>query len=64
MVTIIAAGLLFVLPVDWRERRFTLNWNQASRIDWGTILLFGAGIALGSLMRSPSPSPAPSRSTR
>jgi solute carrier family 13 (sodium-dependent dicarboxylate transporter), member 2/3/5 len=47
----IAAGLLFVLPVDWGQRRFTLNWNQASRIDWGTILLFGAGIALGSLMR-------------
>jgi di/tricarboxylate transporter len=28
-----------------------LNWNQAAQIDWGTILLFGAGIALGSLMR-------------
>jgi di/tricarboxylate transporter len=48
---IIAAGLLFVLPVDWGRRRFTPNWNQASRIDWETILLFGAGIALGSLMR-------------
>jgi solute carrier family 13 (sodium-dependent dicarboxylate transporter), member 2/3/5 len=34
VVAIIAAGLLFVLPVDWGRRRFTLNWNQASRIDW------------------------------
>jgi solute carrier family 13 (sodium-dependent dicarboxylate transporter), member 2/3/5 len=51
VVAVIAAGLLFVLPVDWGRRQFTLNWNQASRIDWGTILLFGAGIALGSLMR-------------
>jgi sodium-dependent dicarboxylate transporter 2/3/5 len=52
VVAIIAAALLFLLPVDWAQRRFTLNWNQAARIDWGTILLFGSGIALGSLMRS------------
>jgi sodium-dependent dicarboxylate transporter 2/3/5 len=51
VVAVIAAGLLFVLPINWGERRFTLNWNQAARIDWGTILLFGSGIALGSLMR-------------
>ncbi|MDQ3946304.1 MAG: SLC13 family permease [Actinomycetota bacterium] len=50
VVAIIAAGLLFVIPVSWQERKFTLNWNQAARIDWGTILLFGSGIALGSLM--------------
>jgi sodium-dependent dicarboxylate transporter 2/3/5 len=47
VVAILAAALLFVLPVDWARRKFTLNWNRASRIDWGTILLFGAGIALG-----------------
>ena len=28
----------------------TLGWESASRIDWGTILLFGSGLALGSLM--------------
>ena len=51
VVAILAAGMLFLLPIDWAKRQFTLNWNQASRIDWGTILLFGAGIALGGLMR-------------
>ena len=50
VVAIVAAGLLFVLPVSWPERRFTLTWNEASRIDWGTVLLFGSGIALGNLM--------------
>jgi sodium-dependent dicarboxylate transporter 2/3/5 len=50
VVAVVAAGLLFVLPVNWGQRRFTLNWNEAARIDWGTILLFGSGIALGSLM--------------
>jgi sodium-dependent dicarboxylate transporter 2/3/5 len=43
------AILLFLLPVDWRQRRFTMSWAEAVRIDWGTILLFGGGLALGSL---------------
>ena len=43
------AILLFVLPVDWRQRRFTMSWSEAVRIDWGTILLFGGGLALGSM---------------
>ena len=51
-VALIAASLLFFLPVDWKSRRFTLNWNEASQIDWGTILLFGSGITLGSLLSS------------
>jgi solute carrier family 13 (sodium-dependent dicarboxylate transporter), member 2/3/5 len=49
-VAIIAVALLFLLPVNWAERRFTMNWNEAARIDWGTIILFGSGIALGTLL--------------
>ena len=41
---------MVVLPINWSERRFTLGWNEAVRIDWGTILLFGSGIALGTLL--------------
>ena len=44
------ALLLFVLPVRWREGTFTVTWNDAVAIDWGTILLFGGGLALGTLM--------------
>jgi sodium-dependent dicarboxylate transporter 2/3/5 len=40
-----------VLPVNWKKREFTLNWNQASQIDWGTVILFGGGLVLGSLLR-------------
>jgi sodium-dependent dicarboxylate transporter 2/3/5 len=49
-VAILAAVLLFLLPVSWAERRFTLNWNEAVRIDWGTVILFGSGIVLGTLL--------------
>jgi sodium-dependent dicarboxylate transporter 2/3/5 len=43
------ALLLFLLPVNWRARRFTLTWEEAVRIDWGIVLLYGGGLALGDL---------------
>jgi solute carrier family 13 (sodium-dependent dicarboxylate transporter), member 2/3/5 len=52
VVAIAAASLLFLLPIDWARRKFTLNWNEAVNIDWGTIILFGSGIALGTLLSS------------
>lgn len=52
IVAIVAAGLLFVLPVNWAQRTFTLDWPVAAQIDWGTILLFGGGLSLGQLMFS------------
>lgn len=50
VVAILAAVLLFMLPVKLSEGRFTLTWADATKIDWGTILLFGGGLALGGLM--------------
>ncbi|MCU0253591.1 MAG: SLC13 family permease [Acidobacteria bacterium] len=50
VVAVFGAALLFVLPVDWRARRFTLRWSEAVRIDWGTLLLFGGGLSLGAAM--------------
>lgn len=49
-VALLAALLLFLLPVDWRQGRFTLTWREAVEIDWGTLLLFGGGLALGDLL--------------
>ena len=49
VAAIIGATMLFLLPVDWRERRFTLSWDEAVKIDWGITLLYGGGLALGEL---------------
>jgi sodium-dependent dicarboxylate transporter 2/3/5 len=50
IVALLAASLLFALPVDWRARSFTLGWPDVQRIDWGTLLLFGGGLSLGGAM--------------
>ncbi|MGY1692055.1 SLC13 family permease [Geodermatophilus sp. SYSU D01105] len=50
IVAVLGASLLFLLPTDWKAREFTLNWSDAAKIDWGTILLFGTGIIFGSLL--------------
>ena len=49
IAAMIGAILLFVLPVHWPARRFTLTWDEASGIDWGIVLLFGGGISMGAL---------------
>ena len=47
-VAVLGAGLLFVLPGGAGRR--ALTWPEAARIDWGTLLLFGGGLSLGSAM--------------
>lgn len=42
--------LLFIFPIDWKKRQFTITWKEAVNIDWGTLILFGGGLTLGSLM--------------
>ncbi|MDQ1266109.1 MAG: solute carrier family 13 (sodium-dependent dicarboxylate transporter), er 2/3/5, partial [Bacteroidota bacterium] len=44
------AILLFILPVNIKKRVFTIEWKDAVSIDWGTLILFGAGLSLGNLM--------------
>lgn len=52
VVALLAASLLFLLPVSWTPPRGALEWREAVHVDWGTILLFGGGLSLGGLMHS------------
>jgi sodium-dependent dicarboxylate transporter 2/3/5 len=42
--------LLFLVPVTFREAIFVLDWRDSHYVDWGTLLLFGGGIALSDAM--------------
>ena len=48
VAAIIGAVLLFLFPGD-RDGR-AINWSEAVKIDWGVVLLYGGGLALGTLM--------------
>ena len=51
VAAILGAMLLFILPGDGQTKQSSrvLQWQQAAGIDWGIILLYGGGMALGSL---------------
>ena len=48
-VALLSGVLLFAAPTIWRERRFALSWDDAQRLNWGVLLLFGGGLSLGTL---------------
>jgi sodium-dependent dicarboxylate transporter 2/3/5 len=52
VASLVAAALLFVAPTSDRSSHHAIDWGEAARIDWGTILLFGGGIAVGQAMFS------------
>ncbi|MBS1715858.1 MAG: DASS family sodium-coupled anion symporter [Armatimonadetes bacterium] len=41
------AVLLFVVPCPGNKRQRAMDWHRATRIEWGTVLLFAGGLALG-----------------
>jgi sodium-dependent dicarboxylate transporter 2/3/5 len=45
-IAIIAAIVLFAIPVDWRNGVFALDWRTAAQLPWGILLLFGGGLSL------------------
>ena len=47
VAAVVGAALLFLLPGD--EGRRAITWDEAVKIDWGVVLLYGGGFALGVL---------------
>ena len=52
IAALIGALCLFLTPISWRARKFTMSWEDAAGIDWGIVLLFGGGLAMGQLADS------------
>jgi sodium-dependent dicarboxylate transporter 2/3/5 len=51
-IAIVAALALFLIPVHPRERTFAMDWETASRLPWGILILFGGGLSLAAAIQA------------
>ena len=51
VIAMVAALVLFVVPVDVKRRVFVMNWETALKLPWGILLLFGGGLSLAAAIR-------------
>lgn len=51
-IAIIAAILLFLIPIRLRPRETVVKWREAERLPWGILLLFGGGLSLAKAMET------------
>jgi sodium-dependent dicarboxylate transporter 2/3/5 len=49
-IALVAGLLLFLVPVKLSNAEFVLTWSDTRFVDWGTLILFGGGIALSDAM--------------
>jgi sodium-dependent dicarboxylate transporter 2/3/5 len=49
-IGLFAGVLAFFIPIQFRSGEFLLDWRDTRLVDWGTLLLFGGGIALSDAM--------------
>lgn len=47
-IAMTGALALFLIPVDIKKNNFVMNWEWASKMPWGVLILFGGGLALAS----------------
>ena len=38
--------LMFLVPIDWKRGEYPLRWQDAERIPWSILALFGGGLSL------------------
>lgn len=51
VIAIAAALVLFGLPIDWKRGVFLLTWEEAVKLPWGTLILFGGGLSLAAAVK-------------
>jgi len=49
-IPLICSVLFFVIPEGKQSKHKLLDWSDVQGIDWGTLLLFGGGLALSAIL--------------
>jgi sodium-dependent dicarboxylate transporter 2/3/5 len=51
-IAMTGALAMFLIPVNWRRGEFALRWEEADRIPWAILVLFGGGLSLAAAVQS------------
>jgi sodium-dependent dicarboxylate transporter 2/3/5 len=51
IIAIFAAVILFIIPASKEKKRALITWEEAVKIPWGILLLFGGGLAIATGFR-------------
>lgn len=52
VIAIAAALLMFIIPSKQKKGKPLLTWEEAERLPWGVIILFGGGLSLAAAFQS------------
>ncbi|NLC02036.1 MAG: DASS family sodium-coupled anion symporter [Pseudomonas formosensis] len=52
VIAIASAVIMFMIPVNLKKQQFLMNWETASSMPWGVLLLFGGGLSLAAVITS------------
>ena len=45
-IAIFGAFLMFLLPVNFKKMQFIITWDEAKKLPWEVLILFGGGLSL------------------
>lgn len=48
IIAVVGGIALFIIPASKEKKRKIINWEEAVKLPWGILLLFGGGLALAS----------------
>lgn len=51
-IAMLATVVLFLVPLDWKSKRFLLEWKDTEKLPWGILLLFGGGLSLAAALQA------------
>ena len=54
VIAIAAASTMFIIPSKTKQGQPLLTWEEAERLPWGVIILFGGGLSIAAAFQSSS----------
>lgn len=45
-IAMTGALILFMIPINLKKNEFVMNWDWASKMPWGVLILFGGGLSM------------------